>query len=182
MLKRSGVVLYPPRLPVIPLAIRDVASIHFRSQKGCEVVPEFSSNQSLPLLCDALLSPVFLAFPSDTHQSTLAWFQGTSPPRFQQGDEAEYPDACRCTGCPPLATPASASTLRRGRTTARYPTYSHSTLACAVRAPSTSTCGASVLSKNPTWNLPARGTDELVPAARSIPKSVLLFLALMEHS
>jgi len=41
---------------------------------------------------------------------------------------------------------------------------------------------ASVIGKHPCWNLPTRGTDELVPAARSIPKSVLLLLALGEHS
>ena len=40
---------------------------------------------------------------------------------------------------------------------------------------------ASFISQQPCWNLPARGTDELVPAARSIPKSVLLLLALREH-
>ena len=34
VLRRSGVVLYPPRLPVIPLAIGDVASIRFPPKKG----------------------------------------------------------------------------------------------------------------------------------------------------
>ena len=41
----------------------------------------------------------------------------------------------------------------------------------AVKAPSRSTGGASILSKNPIWNFPARGTDELVPAARNMPRS-----------
>ena len=73
VVRHSGVVLYPPGLPVIPLAIGDVARIRLRAQKGREVLPEFSSNQSIPLLCDALSSLAFLAFPSDTHQSTLGF-------------------------------------------------------------------------------------------------------------
>ncbi len=196
----------------------------FAPKKGHVVVPEFSSNQSILLLCDALASPVFLAFPSVTHQSMFGFkellhhaYNGSKQhanalpqlnPQFQHhlhcfGDGicflghlqrladafcARYWDTylprtflngpmnlsiqtLLDVRVASLWQPPGASTLRTGRTTAVIPPNSHSTCAFAVKAPSRSTGGASILSKNPIWNFPARGTDELVPAARNMPRS-----------
>ena len=84
----SGVVLYLPSFPFIPLVCGNASGISLGTEKRNQIVVEFSRDQSITLLGDAPFASIVLAFLLAMNTTSLVLQELLHQHRNRQGNNA----------------------------------------------------------------------------------------------